>query len=64
MAADVEQIDRNVVVVERDVMVDPDAEEFRPTAKLIFIVDNSSSMKDEQTLLANGITSTFDQLRG
>ncbi len=63
-AYNISAIAPDVVVVERDVMVDPDAEEFRPTAKLIFIVDNSSSMKDEQTLLANGITSTFDQLRG
>jgi hypothetical protein len=61
---DLSGIAPDVVIEDRQVLVDPQAEEFRPTAKLVFIVDNSSSMKDEQTLLANGISSTFDQLKG
>ncbi len=52
------------ITVEREVLFDPDAEEFRPTAKLIFVVDNSASMEDEQELLSRGIASTFNQLKG
>jgi hypothetical protein len=53
-----------LVELDRDLLFDPQAEEFRPTAKLVFLIDNSSSMADEQELLSQGISSTFGQLKG
>ncbi len=56
-------VDSSNRVSSRSLSVDANAEELRPTAKVVLVVDNSNSMRDEQVKLANGVRSMIDGLK-
>ncbi|HCM41666.1 MAG: hypothetical protein A2X97_01125 [Bdellovibrionales bacterium GWA1_52_35] len=52
------------VEVERFLEISADDALYKPTVKVVLIVDNSNSMQDEQMLLSSGIGKMLDSLSG